>query len=521
MNTSRSKPSARRRVAGAAPAAKLLLAALALFACTDLEEDPFSAITPSNFYRTDEEVRSGLAAVYNALNTASTGNYHYHNTISSDEQVIPVRGQDWFDNGAHLEAQRHTWQAGSPAGLGSINSAWVQAYTGVARANVLLAALEGAPVANKPRTVAEARMLRAYFYYLLLDVFGGVPLATDPAVAPRARATRAETFAFIEKELTEAKNDLPVSWPAADYGRVNKGAADALLAALYLNAEVFTGTVTEAGLQKGAAQWQKAIDAADRVIAGPYQLTTNQAVNFRADNHTSPEMIFVSARRPEAGVSFNFISNNIHYNQFSPSPNNGRAAEPPTYRKFDPADQRTSIFLVGPQVHLVTGAAVNDRPGARLNYIVDFRDITQATEGEGSRIYKFPFDPARSGTNHGNDFPIFRLAEMYLIKAEALNELGQTAAAIDLVNTRIRARVFNPPKPLSTGLSKEAARQAILDERLFELVDEGKRRADLIRLGGWLAEGWNKPADGAHEVLMPIPQTQLDANPLLTQNPGY
>jgi starch-binding outer membrane protein, SusD/RagB family len=458
--------------------------------------------------------------VYSQLNSAATGNYHYHNVISSDEQVIPVRGQDWFDNGAHLEAQRHTWQANSPAGLGSINSAWTTAYTGVARANVLLEAVKDLPIANKARTVAEVRLLRAYFYYQLVDLFGGVPLVTDNEVKPRERATRAETFAFIEKELTEARADLPVSWPASDYGRVTKGAADAILASLYLNAEVWTGTVTAAGLQRGQAQWQKAIDAADRVIAGPYRLATEQAANFRADNYTSPEMVFVSARRPEAGVSLNFISDRLHYNQFSPSPNNGRAVEPPTYAKFDTADKRFAVFLAGPQVHLVTGAAVNDRSGQRLNYTVDIPDITQATEGNGSRVYKWPFDPNRVTTNHGNDFPIFRLAELLLIKAEAANELGRTAEAMGLVN-QVRARVFTPPKPLSTTLSQAAARQAIFDERLFELLDEAKRRADMIRAGTWLAAGWNKTQDAAYRVLMPIPQTQLDANPLLVQNPGY
>jgi hypothetical protein len=82
--------------------------------CTDLAEKPFSVITPEVFYKNDDEVRAGLAAVYSQLNTASTGNYRYLNQIPADDEVIPVRGQDWFDNGAHLEAQRHTWQAGSP-----------------------------------------------------------------------------------------------------------------------------------------------------------------------------------------------------------------------------------------------------------------------------------------------------------------------------------------------------------------------------------------------------------------------
>ncbi|MBW3628415.1 MAG: RagB/SusD family nutrient uptake outer membrane protein [Gemmatimonadetes bacterium] len=514
------RPARRMGLRSTLAAVTLMGALYSLQACTDLDESPFSSITPDNFYQTEEEVRSGLASVYNQFNAASTGSYHYFNTISSDEQVIPVRGQDWFDNGTHLESQRQLWQPNSPSGLGTVNGAWNTAFTGVARANVLLAAIENLPVANKARTVAELRVLRAYFYYQLIDLFGGVPIVTTTEIAPRARASRAETFAFVEKELTEARADLPVSWPSSDYGRVTRGAADAILASMYLNAQVFTGTVTAAGLQRGTQRWQDAVDAANRVIAGPYSLNPDWFANFRATNHTSPEMILVSARRPEPGASINFISDRLHYNQFSPAPNNGRAAEPPTVRKFDPADKRASIFLTGPQVHLVTRQPVNDRSGARLNYTIDFRDITQATEGEGARVYKWPFDPARVTTNHGNDYPLFRLGEILLIKAEALNELGQTGQAVELVNT-IRARVFDPRKPLSSSLSQAAVRDAILDERLFELMDEGKRRADLVRHGKWTNAWYAKQQREPYRVLLPIPQTQVDANPLLEQNPGY
>jgi starch-binding outer membrane protein, SusD/RagB family len=489
--------------------------------CTDLEEKPFSVITPDVFFQNDDEVRAGLAAVYSQLNTASTGNYRYLNQIPSDDEVIPVRGQDWFDNGAHLEAQRHTWQAGSPLALGTINSAWTQNFTGIARANVLLAAIEGLSLSNKARTLAEARVLRAYFYYNLMDLFGGLPIVTDAAVTPRERATRAATFAFIEKELTESRNDLPTVWPASEYGRATKGWVDAMLASLYVNAEVFTGSVTAGGLQKGQPQWQKAIDAADRILANTsYKLTTDQAANFRADNNTSPEIVMVSARRPEAGLSLNFISNSLHYNQFAPSPNNGWSVEPPTYRKFDPEDKRRAAILEGLQFNIVTAAPVNDRAGARLSFTIDIPDITQATEGNGTRMYKWPFDPARSGTNHGNDYGIYRLAEIMLIKAEALNELGRPAEAIALVN-QVRARVFTPPKPLATSLTQAQARTAIFDERQFELIDEGRRRPDQIRQGTWLPASWNKPADAPFSVLMPIPQSQIDANPLLVQNPGY
>jgi hypothetical protein len=489
--------------------------------CTDLAEKPFSVITPDVFYKNDDEVRAGLAAVYNQLNTASTGNYRYLNQIPSDDEVIPVRGQDWFDNGAHLEAQRHTWQATSPLTLGTVNSAWTQNFTGIARANVLLDAIKDLPLQNKPRTLAEARLLRAYFYYNLMDLFGGLPIVTDVEVAPRERATRAATFAFIEKELTEARNDLPVTWPATDYGRATKGWADAMLASLYVNAEVFTGTVTTSGLQKGQPQWQKAIDASDRILSNSsYRLTADQAANFRPDNHTSPEIVMVSARRPEAGLSLNFISNSLHYNQFAPSPNNGWSVEPPTFRKIDPDDKRRATILEGPQFNIVTAAPVNDRSGVRLNFTIDIPDITQATEGNGTRMYKWPFDPARNGTNHGNDYGIYRLAEIILIKAEAVNELGRPAEAIALVN-QVRARAFTPPKPLATSLTQAQARQAIFDERQIELIDEGKRRPDQIRQGTWLGASWNKPADAAFSVLMPIPQPQIDANPLLAQNPGY
>src|SRR5690606_6914308 len=111
-----------------------------------------------------------------------------------------------------------------------------------------------------------------------------------------------------------------------------------------------------------------------------------------------------------------------------------------------------------------------------------------------------------------NDFPIFRLAEMYLIKAEAANEMGRPGEAVQLINT-IRERVFDPDKPLG-ALSQSEVRAAILDERLFELMDEAKRRADLIRHDRWTEAWYEKDQREPYRVLMPIPQTQMDANPM-------
>jgi hypothetical protein len=197
-------------------------------------------------------------------------------------------------------------------------------------------------------------------------------------------------------------------------------------------------------------------------------------------------------------------------------PWNGFATIAETYRKYDPADTRRSIWLVGQQKSFVTGANVNDRAGNPLVFTETIQDITKATEAEGPRINKFPpFVTAPNGDSHPHKFPYFRLAEMYMIKAEALFEQGNTAAALTIIN-QLRARVFEPDRPL-TALT----RQAILDERLFEFAGEAKRRQDMIRLGGYTDARQFKTATAGYRILMPIPITQIQNNPLLTQNAGY
>ena len=181
---------------------------------------------------------------------------------------------------------------------------------------------------------------------------------------------------------------------------------------------------------------------------------------------------------------------------------------------------REDIFLVGPQVNLDTGEPVNERGGAPLVY-GDINDIAQANESEGIRIYKWPADPNRVQQDNSNDVALYRLAEMYLIQAEALNELGNTPGAVDLVNI-IRERVFDPDKPLDAGDFTQATfRDRILLERLFELFAETKRRTDMIRHGKFGEPRKFMPGSEEYKILFPIPQLQLDANPELVQNPGY
>lgn len=512
--------------------AVLLAAVLLAPACTDLTETPQSAITPENFYRNEDEVIGGLASVYAQLRTTTDEAYNI-SEISTDEMIVPTRGQDWLDGGKWLDIHRHTFTPNSSAGLDNINSAWVNLFQGVAKANVVLAGIENVNFASKATVTAELRTLRAFYYYLLMDLFGGVPIVEDVAIQPRAQNTRAEVFAFIESELNAARTDLPVTWASEWNGRLTRGAADAILASMYLNAEVFTGTVSATGLAKGTARWADAVAAADRVLnsTAAYQLESNWRNNFTATNSTSREIIMAVKFINQSGLGLNFLMRALHYNQYTPSPWNGFATLAETYNAFNANDIRRQIFLAGLQFNVETGVPVNDRQGNPLIFDPNIGNETAASEGAGVRITKWPTDPAHVQQENGNDYAHFRLAEIDLIKAEAMNELGQTAAAILLINTTTRARAFpTTPRPLSPTLTQAALRDSILAERLFELTAEGKRRADLIRIGASqggtnkfnLAWSYKLASDSPpYKILFPIPQVQIDVNPLLVQNPGY
>ena len=504
-------------------AAPILMAAPA---CTDLDEVPVSSITPENFFKNEGEVISALAGVYAQLRP-TLWSYYNLSQVSSDENIVPTRGQDWYDNGVWLELDKHEWAANSPSGRDNINGAWVDIFTGVVRANFLLENMEGVTIANQEEVEGEIRFLRAFYYYQLMDLFGGVPLVTDTELKERPRNTRTEIFNFVESELKAIRADLPLASDRSDaeYGRVTRGAADALLANLYLNAGVFrkeTGVSATAYNScsteqiGGVSACQLAINHADSVLnSGEYSLATNWRSNFTADNSSSPENIFVVNLLNVTGLGTNFLYRALHYNQLSPTPWNGFATIAEVYNAFDPDDERREVFLVGQQINFDSGEEVTDRAGNPLVFTVSIANERAAGEHEGARIAKWPSDPNHVNEEHGNDFAYFRLAEIYLIKAEAELELGNAAAALTLLN-QLRARVFDPDEELGA-----VDRDVILRERLFELAGEAKRRQDLIRHGKYTMAWSFKPASEAHKILMPIPQNQIDANPLLQQNPGY
>ena len=275
----------------------LLLISVLFLSCTALDETPFSQVTPDNFYQTEAELIAAVVPVYSNLYR-----YFWNPTnlaeVSSDEIFIPQRGGDWGDNGRWRSIQEHTW---TPT-LTDIEGAWLDSYTGIALANSTLDNLRTSTSGSSliPTFIAEVRVLRAFYYWWLCDMFGGVPIVTDPTTDPDnppTPNTRAEVFDFIVKEVTEALPNLETSFGSGSYGRVTRGAANAFLATVYLNAEVYSGT----------PRWSETVATCDAIInSGLYELLPNYGDNFLLANEGpgNTETIFVIATKPEGGVSF-------------------------------------------------------------------------------------------------------------------------------------------------------------------------------------------------------------------------
>ncbi len=571
------------------PALAFGLLALVVSGCdSQLEEDPYSDITPDQFYQNEAEFVAAVTGVASQLRQFEDAilNMQEH---SSDEMMVPTRGPDWGDGGIWRDMTQHNWDWTHPFP----NNAYNDLQVGVARANGVLATLqasEALPDAQKAQFAAEVRFLRALYYYNLMDLFGNVPIVVEEGAegnyttqdevtptTPPPQNTRAELFDFLLEELTGCTSDnfdiancidnpggaladLPAKGDVP-YGRATADAGYALLARMLLNAEIYTGTLSEDNLQPGTAMYAEASAAADALLNSPdYSLEPDYFANFAADNYNSSEIIFAIPHKADNEAGFIRHNAVLHYNLPLPStPWNGFTTIAEFYNSFEDGDVRKDQFLVGPRyTEPSSGCSGNEcwsdpssepvtvrGEDTQLNFTVEIPSIqlgglgVDVVEGAGARPLKWEIDPNAAGANMGNDFPLFRLAEMYLIKAEAENEVNGPAAAKPYLDD-LRARSNASPVP--DGLSAEEMRAVILQERGYEMHNEGVRRQDLIRYEfahGGIPQGYDpypdngiyaptftaewlfKEESDAYRALFPIPQSQCSVNPNLTQNPGY
>lgn len=503
-----------KKVVTAASLASLLVSAPS---CTDLDSEIFDRAEASVFPANESELLSTVGSTYARLR----GYYDpvtVLNSATSDEMVVPTRGPDWYDDASWQLMAKHTW---SPIAPGQINGSWEWAYGLIAAANINLAALEASTlqVEGKEAIVSELRLLRAFAYFTLLDMFGNVPILTeDTPVGNTAQSTRAQVFAFVESEILAALPALIDDKSLASYSRFTQGAANTLLAKLYLNAEVYTGT----------PKWQEALNATNAVIAAKagYSLNpdflSNFAVNNGSNAATYAENIFAVPYDKVLAGGMNWQFRTLHYAQggvygTNGNPWNGFATRADFYNSFSDDDQRKTIWLVGPQKD-ATGNVIRftdavDNVNKELIFTPKISSLEKALGNEGVRNVKYEVQRNNTRNDQDNDFVIFRYADVLLMKAEAAMRLGDVASALTLVN-QVRERANTAPL---TALTMDD----ILAERGREFAWEGWRRNDLIRFGKWESAWEFKDNAEIFRRLYPIPATQLSNNPNLKQNPGY
>ncbi len=498
------------------------LTCLLIFSTCTLEEEVYSEIISDGFGTTEEELAGIVGAAY-ASYGGYIGNVWNFTETSSDEAINPTRGTDWAEGGQWCRLHTHEFRPDDfyAGGL------WNTLYSGINNVNRIIFQLESNTSELAIQTIKELRVLRAFNYYVLMDSYGNIPLVTRFDGDPSPPTTpRAAVYDFVKTEVEEVINDLPTD-RATTYGKVNKWVAHALLAKLYLNAEVWSGT----------PQWNSVIQNTDAIInSGQFSLAGNFFDNFSVDNENSPETIWALVYDEVFSGGMQIAVRTLHYNSqttysFTAQPWNGICSLQEFYDSFSDDDVRKNSFIVGQQFDPAGNPildaqfeqpnpsdpnALFDPDGAPLNFTPSVTACggAGALRQDGARIGKWEFVQGANPGSMNNDFQIFRYGDILLTKAEAAFRTGDTDMALALINT-IRDRAGVAP---FTTLDEDM----ILAERGREMAFEIYRRQDLIRFGKFNEPWAHKPQDPSDHVnVFPVSTGNLNANANLQQNPGY
>lgn len=511
----------------------LILCVMLPFAGCSLEEETYSIYTPETFYANEQQILSSLSGVYRFFaSTTGMGVEYRCLELSADQVVVHEKIQGWWGGANFSQLMEHEWDASH----GYIGGAWNTYFRTVGQTNALISSLENSGLDGSlvDGPIAELRTLRAYAYFFLMDLFGNVPVFTDPKVDPLnlpTQNTRAEVFQFVTTEMEAALENLPTKSEAGNayYGRFTKEAVNALLSIIYLNAEVYTGN----------AMYDKAITNADAVInSGAYSLLPNYFDNFVYNNDNNAEFIFGAVYSPDisGGIGHPLVQKVLPGIQgglfgLPYTPQNGFGTRPSVMNKYEDEDDRKSMFIgYGPLTDPRNGEVVmvervvpdnnstlynpdTSTEGPVPYEIIPATGIRLQPMNAGIKWVKWGLDPNTNGGNAGNDIAFVRYADILLVKAEALLRNGDAGGALPLVN-QVRERS-------NATLLTAVTLDDILDERGRELAFEMSRRRDLIRFGKF-GDAWEfKEVSEDFRTLYPIPRAAIEANPNLQQNPGY
>jgi len=529
---------------------------IGITSCTKLKDKSYNEILTDNFNPTEEDIGAMLASGYTSWRKILLfwNGYWRVQENCADEIITPARPNGWVDGGVFRRMHRHTWAVDDDITF----QTWARTYSGIADCNRLIYSIQSGTLSivedKKVATLAELKVLRASYYYLLCDMYGNVPIDTIfnvPAGYIPPQNTRTEVYNFIVNEITTSIPYLSPDRGGLYYNRFNQWSARTLLAKVYLNAEVYTGT----------AHWTDCLAQCNEIITNSgYILEPVQKNVFKTENQGSNEIIFGIAIDDKYTQDWN--SFDIHMQTLQPAnqatynltsgPWGGMCAIPQFIDTFDPADKRLTDNYIRGQQYSSSGAPLNctmgGLAGQPLAYINEVLPIDQTCEEiHGYRFCKFEIGFGSSNILN-NDYPLLRYTDVLMMKAECLLRTGDANGAAAIV-TQVRGRAFtDPAKAVVTGAQLQGGsgyayglRDAgglgttneggaditygrFLDELGWEFNQEGRRRQDMIRFGAFSSKsylGYQGSTSKAYTSLYPIPLSALQTNGNLKQNAGY
>lgn len=490
-----------------------------LFAgCNDLEEEIYSDFQAANFFETEEQIQTQALGLYQSFGHVFWEWYLYDLTAYPSQYTVTRGGDVWW--------KKTVYAIHETTHLNRVNTVWSLAYQAINRANNLIKYAPTSPLYKSnpeliDQYIAEAKWVRAYFYFNLVQLFGDVPIYTEPSettdeeILFKGREPKGDVYDLIIEDLTYASENLPVNWSRTPRGRANKATATLLLGKVYL---------TSAGLPlQRTENYQKAIDVLKPLADNPgdfdVELLSDWKSIFDKDNEENKEILFAINKVRES--KFGGVLPHVTTPRQSPfSASNGSYNAAHNYalvELYEDGDVRKTDGFIHSYTRTTNGTTVTYNPNA--NNFYGGRNGICGT--------KFIDEEATTNTQHEKDVIFYRYVDAFIMLAEAFNEISMPSEALQYLKVardRVNASEI-------TTMDQAELRQIIRDERAREFYDEFTELYDIRRWGTAQENFENHPTrqwrapdlmwDDKY-LLTPIPDQQTALNPnLLPNNPGW